>query len=287
MTPIVELLERAERTLLDRVAGLRKSADRLSRGRKEIAKGVHPLPVLRGLIEEIRKFPRESGGQEWDSLIEGLTHHEAELARRIRKEFPATLREVSQAANLAFRVVGDQFAVGPFIVRAEYAKDTAILEYAKIEVTKDLPLDPNLVVREIQRNQESLLAPLDDPKAFSQQLEEAIRVVVGRQRKSLVADELRADLPLVYREMLYLRQGWTNPTAKRKLTEYPLARFVAEVKMFIQSEENLDSARRFRLEPAVIENTKNLSKAFYFPRDLADGTGEGMYFQAIVFSQTR
>ena len=61
-----------------------------------------------------------------------------------------------------------------------------------------------------------------------------------------------------------------------------MARFVVEIKTLVQSNENLAAARRFRLEPAVIENTKNPNKSVFFPNDLSQGFGEGMYFQALI-----
>ena len=82
--------------------------------------------------------------------------------------------------------------------------------------------------------------------------------------------------------MFYNRQGRFSVTAKKSLKEYPLARFVVEIKTLVQSDENLASARRFRLEPAVIENTNNPNKSVFFPNDLSQGFGEGMYFQALI-----
>lgn len=285
MTSITQLLEEAERSLAERSTAIKKLSNRLSKSRKELAKGGRHLTLLRALIEEVRKLPKEPDGPNWDALANTLARHESDLSANMTKEFPVALRNATEAAKLPFRVAGGIFCIGPFGVRADYAKDVAVFEYAKIEIAKDLPLDPENIVTEVERLRESLLSRLEDPKAFAQQLEEAIRVVLTRQRKSLMAEELRAELPLVYREMLYLRQGWNNPAAKRKLTEYPVARFVVETKSFLQSDANLKSARPFRLEPAVIENTKNLSKAFFFPKDLADGNGEGMYFQAVLLTK--
>jgi hypothetical protein len=285
MVPLVELIERAERVLRERGALLNKAAGSIGSGKKSL--GSNPLSALRAIIADIRKCPPELCGPDWNVIFEGLTRHESELEGRFQKDFPIALRTAAEEARLSFRGSGGQITVGPFGVHVDYDKCTATLEYAKLEVAKDIPLDPSKLVTEVAMLGDAILAPLSDPKNFALQLEESVRVVVARQRKSIATDELRAELPLVYREMLYLRQAWNSPTARRKFVEYPLARFVVEIKSLLQSEQNFESARRFRLEPAVIENTKNLNKAFYFPKDLADGYGEGMYFQAIVLTQTR
>ena len=287
MTQITDLLDATERVATRRLSALKKFADRLSKTRKALGDNSRVLPLLCELIVEIRKLPRELSGPECDALIEGLNHKVTEIGGKRRKELPTSLRDAAETAGLSFRVSGEHFAIGPFGVLVDYAKGTATLDYAKIEVARDLPLDPAVLLTEIERLRVDLLAPVDDRKTFTQQLEETVRVVAARQRKSLSGDELRAELPLVYREMLFLRQGWANPTAKRKLTDYPVTRFVVEVKTCVQSEENVDSSRRFRLEPAVIENTKNFNKALFFPNDISDGSGEGMYFQAIIHTQHR
>src|SRR5436309_1334500 len=82
------------------------------------------------------------------------------------------------------------------------------------------------------------------------------------------------ELLSVYREMFYFRQGRFTVTTRKSLKEYPVARFVVEIKTLLQSDENVAAARRFRLEPAVIENTKNPNKSVFFPNDLSQGFGE-------------
>src|SRR4051812_2735560 len=107
MASLTQLLEEAERALAERAAALRKIADRLSKGRKELGKGQQRLPAVRGLIEEIRTLPREPGGPDWDALADELTRHEAELTGQIRKEFPVGLRDAAEAAGLPFRGGGE------------------------------------------------------------------------------------------------------------------------------------------------------------------------------------
>ena len=63
---------------------------------------------------------------------------------------------------------------------------------------------------------------------------------------------------------------------------YPVARFVVELKSLVSSEFNLGRSRRFKLETAVIENTRNPKKSIFIPNQLDHGYGEGTFFQAIV-----
>ena len=124
-------------------------------------------------------------------------------------------------------------------------------------------------------------APVDVAKLASD-LDEAIRVARTRNRKLTEARELRCPLPELHREMTLLRQDRSRAVTSKAFRDYPLARFVVELKTLIQSEQNINSSQRFRLEPAVIENTKNPKKSVFVPKDIYKGFGEGTYFQAIV-----
>src|SRR6185503_1496593 len=113
------------------------------------------------------------------------------------------------------------------------------------------------------------------------EVEEAIRVVHARNKQTIAGD-LRAELPAVYREMAFIRQSDAPVPSKSNFREYPLVRFIVEIKTLIQSDFNATRTRRFKLETAVIENTKNSRKSVFIPHDLQKGFGEGTYFQAIL-----
>jgi hypothetical protein len=86
--------------------------------------------------------------------------------------------------------------------------------------------------------------------------------------------------------MSFIRNTSGSNSSKRTgAEEYSLARFIIELKQFIQSDDNLKSPQQCRLEPAVIENTKNPKKSIFVPRDVACGFGEGTYYQAIIMQQ--
>ena len=69
--------------------------------------------------------------------------------------------------------------------------------------------------------------------------------------------------------------------ARKRVYERP--HFVVELAILIKSDENIDGklGKEFRLEPAVIENSKNDSKSVFVPDKLDKGSGEGKYYQAI------
>lgn len=109
-----------------------------------------------------------------------------------------------------------------------------------------------------------------------------MRVSLSRRNASLVG-EIRAELPAVYRELFFIRHG-DELLAGQHPEPYPLARFVVEVKTLVQSDFNSSRSRRFRLETAVIENTRNPKKSVFIPNDVNKGFGEGTYFQAIILT---
>jgi seryl-tRNA synthetase len=81
----------------------------------------------------------------------------------------------------------------------------------------------------------------------------------------------------------FIKHGDENLGGKR-VAPYSIPRFVVETKTLVQSDLNSSRARRFRLETAVIENTKNPKKSVFIPNDLQKGYGEGTYFQAIILT---
>ena len=68
--------------------------------------------------------------------------------------------------------------------------------------------------------------------------------------------------------------------------ELPLARFVVELSHVIRSDQNIDGVwgKTFRLETAVIDNSKNAAKSIFIPDNQSQGFGEGKYYQAITIN---
>jgi hypothetical protein len=246
--------------------------------------GANLMPNAEGHLGNVglKALPPVPAGPDLAQLVDRLSQRQHELVERFQRDFRTQLQAAAEEAKLPLRLVNDQLTVGPFVLHLNSEKETSSLEYAKVVVSKDLPLDPAKIVAHTRRLVADLLTPPADLRALAAEVEEALRVVLARQKKSLAADEWRGELPAVYRELFYIRQGRFSVTARKSLKEYPLARFMVEVKTLVQSDESLAAARRFRLEPAVIENTKNPNKSVFFPNDLSQGFGEGMYFQALI-----
>jgi hypothetical protein len=287
MNTIIETIEAAEKALDARVKHLQKLEKQLAVARRDLTKNKRPVALLKTLVAELGSVPAEPPGPNWPQLKEALSQFQESLSGGFQRDFLAALRAEAESSKVPFRMSGEQLTVGPFKLSIDTATGTAGLEYAKVEVVRDLPLDGKEIVDQVKHLESTLLVPPSDLGQVATQVDEAVRVVLARKKRSLHADEMRAELPAVYRELLFLRQGWTNPVAKRKVTDYSLPRFVVDIKTLIQSEQNLSAARRFRLEPAVIENTKNPSKAIFIPNDLTQAAGEGMYYQAIVLLGAR
>ena len=126
---------------------------------------------------------------------------------------------------------------------------------------------------------------MEPPPAFTSlaaDFEEAIRVSLARKGRPTSGVELRAELPAVYREMIFLRQGSKRVINKSSFKDYSLLKLTTELVALVRADENIAGDRAFRLEAAVIENAGNPKKALFVPKNLAEGFGEGMYHQAIV-----
>jgi hypothetical protein len=115
---------------------------------------------------------------------------------------------------------------------------------------------------------------------------EAAKVAVVRQTGRLPAGQLRAELPRVYTEMAAIRRAAGRGKSTKSALDYPVARFVVELVTLIQSDLNTKSPR-FRLEAAVLENTKDPRKAIFLPNDVRVGYGEGTYYQALPMVSPR
>ena len=172
------------------------------------------------------------------------------------------------------------------MVVTDAAKETAIIQYAKVAIIQNVPLNVRAIVDQAIALKARLIDAAVDLPRFRKDIHEAIRVAVARRETRTLVAELRVDLPASFREMSFIRNATASHSARKGAAgEYSLARFTIELKQFIQSDDNLQSSQQCRLEPAVIENTKNPKKSIFVPRDIACGFGEGTYYQAIIMQQ--
>lgn len=271
-----------EAEIKGRLDALKKVHDLLKRASSRIAKRPWPFSDARTLISDLD--PHVSC--DTDDLIPqfqaSLKKKLDEAAKTFEKSFIDTLASASQKSNLAMGNTNGDLMLGPFRLKLNLAQETADLYYADQPVTSSITMDPEMLVRKtIELTEDLLVAPTDVLKLASE-FEESIKVALTRGRKPTQARELRCPLPELHREMTLLRQDRSRAVTSKSFREYPLAQFVVELKTLIQSEQNANSSQRFRLETAVIENTKNPKKSVFVPKDIKKGFGEGTYFQAIV-----
>jgi hypothetical protein len=277
--PFLDALESAEKALSLSSAYIKDSKAKLSRAKRSLG-GKGPVSAsVHKLIADLRGLPLMPSCPSMSDLAKKLERELGTLRQRQQDSLGSELKDACRVAGLSFKPLSDGFAVGPFGVHTDSEKEKACLEYAKQIITNDLPLNPQAVVEGATQVKERLLDVPVDIAAFATALEEALRVALARQRKS-PKTELRVDLPVAYREMCFVHAARARPG--RRPPEYPLPRFVVELKQMIQSDQNLKSGSQFRLETAVLENTKNPRKSIFIPKDLAAGYGEGTYYQAVV-----
>lgn len=263
-------------------AFITKLRDRLARAKKALAEKPAVSSVASSLLADLRELPSEPDRFDVLQLIRSLDQHLQKLRQRFTESFPADLRQACQSAHLEFTALPEGFGVGPFRLTVNATKETARFEYAKALVGSDLPLSATAITEQASALKIALLDQKTDLSVFAGHVQEAMRVVLARQNRP-TKTELRADLPLVFHEMVLIRQF--SSTRRTTSGEYPLARFVIELKQLVQSDDNMRASKPFRLEPAVIENTKNPKKSIFIPKDLNRGYGEGTYYQAVVLRQ--
>lgn len=279
---VAAALKDAEDTLAARVNSLNKTKRLLATARKKVTgKGWH-AKTLRKLSSDLRGQPLEPSGPDLVALTDQVSSQLKQLEAQFEKSFRNQLQ--AKAVELGMQVgrAADDLTIGPFVLSIDLGKETATLDYAKATVEAGLALDAEIIVRTAHRLFEDICTTARDAKKLAAEFGEAIRVCMARQRKRTNQPELRAELPAVYREMAFIRQGVNKTPTKKTFKDFPLACFVVEVATLIQSDFNAKADRHFRLEPAVIENAGNPKKSVFFPKDLSQGYGEGTYYQAIV-----
>lgn len=282
---LVEEVKEAEQ----RLAAAAKVVDRfrksLRKSRDQLTKTPWPFKAVR-LLQSALKDPSEvpfDAGLTRISDCAGSVMDQLQRAfvQNFRKELSAEAAKVA----VAFGAIGDELTIGPFSLVLDREGDRATLGYAKSPVCTHLPLDAAKIVAVAKDLSPELLEVPKDMGRLREEFEEAILVVLVREKKSTRLAELRASLPAVFRELTFLRQFGKQSAAQGSRREYTLARFAVEVASLVRSEVNLSSDKPFRLETAVIENTGNPRKSVFIPKDMAKGYGEGMYYQAIVLRQ--
>lgn len=276
----LEVLEQAEKELGDRLKSVQKTKALVAKARKELAKSKKPSASLRKLVADFEAAER--AGAPVGHVTAELRKDLDRMADQMAHGFRDALTAAATTAGLDVHQSVNDLTLGPFRLRVDLAKETASLSFAHVEIEKGLPLDPAALVARAVKLRADLLAPPGDLAALASDVDEAARVVLARQRKFSPAADLRADLPAVYRELVFIRQGRTKAATKTTFKDYTLARFVVELAALVRSDFNLESARPVRLETAVIENARNANRSIFIPNDLHKAYGEGSWYQAVV-----
>jgi hypothetical protein len=281
-----EMIEETERQVAEYSGFLKKLKMRLLRTKKALASKPAMASQIAALVNDLNAMRVEPGRPSVPQLIDSLEGQFRALHRRFQDDFPSELRHGCERAELDFKPLASGYGVGPFFAGIDAQKQTALLEYAKVTILKELPLNVSSLVSQAAALKTILLDPPVDLPQFSSELHEAMRVAVARREVTPPITDLRVELPVVFRELGFIRQVVSGSSRKKSAgLEYSLSRFVIVLKQFLQSDDNLHADRQFRLEPAVIENTKNPKKSVFIPRDVSCGFGEGSYYQAILLQQ--
>jgi hypothetical protein len=275
---VAEILDRFDESLRLALGHLRKLHDRVARSRKNLSAHSGTTEVSK-LAEDLRGLAEVPTCPSVAGLIEELKQRIGQIRGSLQDTFREDVRRVAEEEHLPFRMSGDAYGLGPFLLEVNAARESASLSYATYPVEKDIPLKGSACVAKAKDWKASIIdEPVDNAKTCSQ-VEEAIRVAAARKGRALRGD-VRVELPLVFRELEFIRRPQVS-AGRSKAVGYTLPRFVVELSRVIQSEENVDS-RKLRLETAVIENTKDSRKSIFIPKDLNCGFGEGTYYQALV-----
>lgn len=242
------------------------------------SKSTWPIKSLAQIDRAFKAYSQHDKLPNANGFADALRSIESDYRALFHSEFGKDLCEQATGAKLAFKPHDDFFTVGPFDVVPNLNKESVSLRYAKAVLLNDIPLDSKEVVNAIIGVSKELLEAKHDVRKLAADFEVAVRVCVARA--GLVKHgALRAELPQLLEEMEVIR-GRSKGIGK---LAYGRPRFVVELATLVKSNENIEGklGKEFRLETAVIDNSRNDSKSVFVPDRLHSGSGEGKYYQAI------
>lgn len=287
--------KRIASNILATEAGIKEKLEMLKKTHKllklaagRVTKKPWPFSDARKLLDDLAAHAIGVAKDDIQQLREQLKRQLDDAAESYERAFVDGVAAEAQKIKLPMGRVSDSYILGPFGLTLNFVKETCVLGYADHPVAPPMALNATKLVTAASELAQSLLAVPTDIAKLASDFDEAIRVVLSRNRKPAEGRELRCPLPELHREMTMLRQDRSRAITSKSFRDYPLARFVVELKTLIQSEQNMTASKRFRLETAVIENTKNPKKSVFIPTDLQRGYAGGTYFQALVLvNETR
>jgi hypothetical protein len=261
---------------------LKKTQALLKAAAGKISKKPWPFSDTRELVEGLAARTPGVAKDEILRLQERLKKQLDDAAKIYERAFMDEIVSEAKRRDIAAGRAADVFFLGPFRLTIDFVKETGVLGYADQPVAPPMALDAVELVTAAAELAESLLVAPTDMSKLANDFDEAIRVALSRSRKPTEGRELRCSLPDLHREITILRQDRSRAITSKSFRDYPLVRFIVELKALVQSNQNMSASKRFRLETAVIENTRNAKKSVFIPTDLQRGYAGGTYFQALV-----
>lgn len=260
-----------------------KAIEKLSKAIKnaKASKSAWPLKA----IAELSKTAKACNGfvdvPDFDKMQKACDRLKAETQSRCRNDFAKELRRSAEERHVSFKMANQRILLGPFELVVEFEREEARLSYAKTFASDGLPLDADKLVIEVERLGSTLLEEPENLKRVADEIETAVRVCLAR-KGHVKRGQMRAELPQVYRELQFARHDMKGITKIER--QFLRSRFVVELCSVAKSDDNLNGTweKRFRLETAVIENSKKESKSVFVPDNIKLGAGEGKYYQAII-----
>lgn len=242
------------------------------------SKATWPMKSLSQIDRAVKAYCQYSEKPNATGFSNALRSIETDYKALFHSEFGKDLREQAAEAKFDFKPHDDFYTVGPVDVVPLLNKESVSLRYAKAVLLSDVPLDPKEIIAALVVVAKELLETKYDIRKLAADFEVAVRVCVARN--GLVKHgTLRAELPQLLQEMEVIR---ARSKSDGKLP-YGRARFVTELATLVKSNENIEGklGKEFRLETAVIDNSRNDSKSVFVPDRLHNGSGEGKYYQAM------
>lgn len=276
---IADLIDGAEKESATAIKAARAYHQSLKRASRDLHGGKGLVAVVERLTQKLGKTGATPSVTPPTLLAERLKSELTRVRKSLLAAVLAELQMKARDAHLPIKHLADAVALGPFRLSMDHATLTASLEYARTLLERSIPLDSQVILDRVQFHSEMLFAEPLDPDALFSEFEAAMRVAWVRKHREL-PQEVRVDLPALYREMAVTRSG--AAPGRQSKAEYPVARFVVELRTLLQSQRNREASPAIRPETAVIENTKNAKKSIFIPKDLRCGFGEGAYYQAVV-----
>jgi hypothetical protein len=273
------------------LAQLKKFQSLLAGAKKKISDSECASQDLKKLVSELRKltefFTEASKDSKWIARTETFCNDVSTgipaIEDAAKKAFWPQVENAANKAGIACGRLGSKEYLDTFELEADLSRNVATLIYAKHAAVSVLPMKPAVVVDEAKKFGERIRSweSQSTPEELGKRFDEAMSVSLVRERKSAQGDQKRVPLPALFREMQLLLQYRTKPGSTDMSHEYPLPRFIVELRALVTSEWNANSVRRFDLEPAVIENAGNWAKAVFIPESIGAGYGEGKWWQAL------